>query len=139
MDSFDENPSLTAYLYERGEGRTKHRWKKDRAGFKPAKRGPIGKCHRSISEEIAQNLLHTGIIEPDPFGDDNLCAAPERVYNVYRGIPYVAVPTRPGISYHGYPWRGRMNPQIQEQLRVRAEQSGDLREFQKWLKKYRDK
>lgn len=139
MKQFEENPALASYLYERGEGRSKHRWNKDEAGFKPAKRGPVGKCHSSISEEIAQDLLQTGIIEPSPFGDDNLCAAPERVYNVYRGIPYVAVHTRPGISYHGYPWRGRMHPQVREQLRARAEQTGDLREFQKWLKKYHEK
>ena len=61
-------------------------------------------------------------------------APPERIYNVYRGVPYVAVPTRPGTSYHGYPHRGRLEPGVVALLRERAEQEGTLREYEKWLR-----
>lgn len=120
--------------YERGEGRHKHRWKNDYAGFVPGKRGPIGKCHRSIDQATAERLLKSGFAPPSPYGDDE--DPPEVVYNVYRGIPYLAVPTQPGSSYHGYPWRGRMAASVKNDLRARAERSGHLKEFQKWLKKY---
>ncbi|MFU8803426.1 MAG: hypothetical protein ACNA8W_06435 [Bradymonadaceae bacterium] len=100
----------------------------------------VGHVHQSvasISEAIAERLLKTGFVEADPFGDDG--GSPQEIYNLYRGIPYVAVPTQPGKSYPGYPWRGRMSASIRMKLELRAEDSGYLKEFNKWLKKYHDK
>ena len=133
--SWPENQALTNLLYERGEGRYKHVWKHDRAGFVPSGRGAVGKCHRSITQDVASGLLRSGIVPPDPFEDPSAgTAPPERIYNVYRGVPYVAVPTRPGTSYHGYPHRGRLEPGVVALLRERAEQEGTLREYEKWLR-----
>ena len=140
----EERCDLERFDYERGEGRTKHRWKNDYSGFVPTKRGPVGKCHSSISDAIAVKLLRTGFPDPDPFETEDGCDGscndegwyPERVYNVYRGIPYVAVPTQPGKSYHGYPHRGRLSASMREKLAAKAERDGRLREFEKWLKKY---
>lgn len=39
------------WQYERAEGRYKHRWSKDYAGFVPSDRGPVGKCAKSIDQE----------------------------------------------------------------------------------------
>jgi hypothetical protein len=40
----DEAPR---WRYERGEGRYKHRWSNDYAGFEPGGKGPVGKCPSS--------------------------------------------------------------------------------------------
>ncbi|QVL50115.1 MAG: hypothetical protein KFB96_06525 [Thiocapsa sp.] len=85
------------WLYERGEGRTKHRWAKDEAGFLDTQHGQVGQCHRSINIEIATALLRDGIVYYAPGANE-----PEHVYAVYRGVIYEAAPTRPGISFHGY-------------------------------------
>lgn len=130
------HPHLQNFTYERGEGRYKHRWKFDRAGFLPSKRGPVGKCHSSITTELAQDLLRTGIPEPTVYEDEDTSRAPDRIFNVYRGVPYVAVPTGPGKSYHGYPWRGRMSATVRGELRSRAEAEGNTRTFDKWLNTY---
>lgn len=125
-----ENPQLATLAYERGEGRFKHRWSRDQAGFTRT-HPPIGKCHRSITPEIALTLLRSGTFEPSIYEDAP--ATPDVIYNVYRGIPYVAVPTESGKSYHGYPWAGRMSATMRDELRARAVQQGKRKEFDRWL------
>jgi hypothetical protein len=83
---------------------------------------------------MAASLLHSGLVEASPY--DDVAHAPDEIYNIYRGVPYVAVPTQPGKSYHGYPWRGRMSATMRERLRARAEAEGTGREFDQWLKQY---
>ncbi len=142
MSDWPANELLGRFVFERGEGRHKHKWNRDEAGFHPSERGPVGKCHNSITKQVALQLLRSGIVAPNPYtlgdlgqgGDDT----PHEIYNIYRGVPYVAVPTRPGVSYHGYPWRGRMSATIREALRQRAEDEGTLPVFKKWLKQYEE-
>lgn len=129
-----DNPALQTFDYERGEGRYKHRWKHDEAGFRPGKRGQIGKCHRSIDEDTARALLRSGVVAPSPYEDDE--EHPTEIYAVYRGVPYVAVPTRPGQSYHRYPWRGRMSPSVKQALLERARAEGEERVFDHWMSEY---
>lgn len=124
------------WLYERSDGRTKHCWAKDDACFVSGKRGMVGKCHASITDDVATQLLRNGVTYNAPGTDD-----PEHVYAVYRGVIYEAAPTQPGLSFHGYPWRGdqgrpSLPPRVRRELRCRAEASGHLNEFEKWLKKY---
>lgn len=119
------------WSYERGEGRFKHCWRKRYAGFIPSKRGEIGKCSSEITDEIAQSLLDTGIslfeYEEDSY--------PSRIYNVHNGVIYEAMPTIPGVSYHGFPWRGQRPPlKIIEALENAAKKSGHEAEFKRWLK-----
>ena len=134
-------PPQQQYVYERGDGRRKHRWKHDEAGFEQHGSVRIGKCHRSIDDDEAQRLLDTGIPDPDPYRDPSAgvpptLAYPQKIYNVYRGVPYVAVPTRPGKSYHGYPARGRMPPHIRKALCERAKRAKMLGEFKQWIKNH---
>lgn len=131
-----KTPALRRLRYERGEGRTKHRWKHDRAGFIPSKRGAVGKCHSSITQNVAETLLRSGIVEPSVYDDDEPSG---RIFNIYRGIPYVAVPTQPGTSCHGYPWSGRMARTVHDKLRERAVQEGTVREFDRWVKEYTER
>ncbi len=124
------------WRYERGEGRHKHRWNKDEAGFVHGNGASIGKCHASIDENMALQLLRTGIVYNAPGTE-----APEHVYAVYKGVVYEAAPTRPGISFHGYPWAGNQGrpalpPRILRALKSRAECDGYLNEFEQWLKQY---
>ena len=129
---------LKEYNYERGEGRYKHVWKKQEAGFEPSPRGPIGKCDSRIDQTIAEQLLKNGIVEDDPVRLPSGLGPqvhPEKIFNIYKGVPYVAVPTQPGKSYHGYPFRGRMTRSVERKLRDRATNAGVVRLFDKWMKK----
>lgn len=79
-------------------------------------------------------MWFTGFVAPSPYEDDPV--APDEVYNVYQGVPYVAVPTEPGKSFHGYPWAGRMPASIREKLRARALQEGTVKVFDRWLQSH---
>lgn len=124
------------WLYERGEGRFKHCWKKDEAGFVPSQKGPVGKCHSSITDEVARELLRNGVLYR-ALGTTDV----EHVYAVYRGVIYEAAPTRIGVSFHGYPWRGDLGagplpPRILRKLEAMARQQGCFKEFNQWLEEY---
>ena len=119
------------WRYERGEGRRKHCWSKPFAGFVPSRRGEVGKCSSEITDEVAQTLLDTGI-ELFEFEEDSY---PSRIYNVFHGVIYEAMPTIPGRSYHGFPWRGQRLPLIVVvTLEQKAKASGYEAEFNRWLK-----
>ena len=68
------------WRYERGEGRQKHLWNKDYAGFLPGRRGPVGKCPCHITEKIAQRILNE---EAVPVYDED-GQFPDRFYAVYK-------------------------------------------------------
>lgn len=124
------------WRYERGEGRFKHRWNKDEAGFLRVNGADVGKCHASIDEKVATALLRGGVVYNAPGTDE-----PEHVYAVYRGVIYEAAPTSPGVSFHGYPWAGNQGrpalpPRIKRVLAQRARQEGYLKEFEQWLEQH---
>jgi hypothetical protein len=127
-------PRELPYQYERGEGRTKHCWNHDYAGFVPSRRGKVGKCANSISDVIAERMLKTGLYVPIEMDDDE--DHPEEIFNIYKGVVYVAVPTQPGISYHGYPYKGRLTKRIFEALQARAVEQAEDAEFKKWTKSH---
>lgn len=127
------------WLYERGEGRRKHLWSNDYAGFQDDNKSPIGKCPKHVTRQIAQRVLNE---EAVPVFDGEESTFPDRFYAVYKGVVYEAVPTRPGISYHAYPWRGDLPGRkglprcLLRKLRQEAERKGEIKELEKWLKKY---
>lgn len=126
------------WRYERGEGRTKHRWQHDYAGFVPAERGACGKCASSINQELAEQLLNEGV----PFAEMGDHDWPSRIYAVYQGAIYEAVPTIPGTSYHGYPRRGDLPGRtplpraILRKLEAKALERNEANELKQWLKQY---
>lgn len=134
----NESYMVTQWRYERGEGRYKHRWNKDEAGFVPEDKGMVGKCPESITEELATKILNQGV----PYFDDPDDQIPAKIYSVYKGVIYEAVPTQLGISWHGYPWRGDLKgrrplpAKIIRKLRQQSEESGYTREFEQWLTQY---
>lgn len=130
---------LSKWRYERGEGRTKHRWRHDHAGFQPTGKGAVGKCPRHVSDELAERLLNEEAIGVHESDDSQV---PDCFYAVYRGVVYEAVPTRPGVSYHAYPWRGDLPGRkglrrwILRELRTRADKRGEREDLERWLKMY---
>lgn len=126
------------WKYERGEGRYKHRWKNDYAGFKPSRKGPIGKCPKSIDEALANEILNSGV----PYYEFDDSEFPDKIFCLYRGVVYEAVPTQPGISWHGYPWRGDLPGRlplprkIQRKLEKMAKTDGYFDEYKAWMKEY---
>jgi len=134
---------VVPYRYERGEHRFKHCWKNDYAGFVSPHGVPIGKCPKSITDTIAEIVLNQAVAEPDPFVVPGRPPDPwpKRLYGVYRGVIYEAVPTPPGKSYHGYPWRGRdgrgpLPSEVVDRLRDLARIAGFQAEFEDWLDQY---
>lgn len=131
------------YRYERGEHRHKHCWNNDYAGFVVFQgRHEVGKCPNTINDTLAETLLNQAVAEPDPFAVPGQVQHkwPRRLYAVYRGVIYEAVPTQPG-SYHGYPWQARkgrspLPPEVVEQLREVARRQGCLDDFEEWLDQY---
>jgi hypothetical protein len=128
------------WKYERGDGRFKHRWDRPYAGFVPGSKGQVGKCSCKITQSIAEKILNQGI--PLPVDEMRGETYPKKMYCVHEGVIYEAVPTTPGISYHGYPWRGDLKGRtpiprwIMRTLRKMAEQQGFAKEFRAWEKKY---
>ncbi|SRR6266702_4408524 len=118
------------WAYERGEGRFKHCWSNPYPGFVPSQKGAIGKCPSTINDQVAQSLLNEGV----PFFEYDEDEYPSRIYSVYQGVIYEAVPTNPGVSYHGFPWRGRLPKKIISLLEVKAKATGHDTEFKRWLK-----
>jgi hypothetical protein len=131
------------YLYERGDHRRKHCWGNDRADFVFQSGVLVGKCPKSITDRIAEQVLNSAVAEPDPFVVPGRVPDtwPKRLYGVYKGVIYEAVPTQPGKSYHGYPWRGRegrgpLPEEVVNTLRELARAENHLEEFERWLSEY---
>ena len=137
----EEGESDPKWLYERGEGRRKHCWNKSVPGFVPGKRGPVGKCSNLITDVIAKTLLNSGFhLPPDEDEDEDEDHAgwyPDEIFNVHNGAVYVAVPTQPGRSYHGYPYQGRLPKVVVASLRARAAEDGCLEGLERWLKEHK--
>jgi len=132
---------MSTWRYDPGDGRKKHAWSRDEAGFEPLGRGPVGKCPVSITPEEAGELLNEGL----PVYEDGDEKVPVRIYNVRNGVIYESRRTEYGKSFHGFPWRGdrgfgpRIPVRIMKKLKERASEAGDSQELKKWLKKYGSK
>lgn len=130
--------SAISYEYERGEGRYKHCWNKDEAGFEPSTKGAVGKCPKSITQEIAEQILKKGVPYYEQPEDDY----PAKIYSVYKGVIYEAVPTTQNKSWHGYPWRGdlagrcTLTRKLKNQLKQLAIDEKHLKDYEQWLKHY---
>ena len=125
------------WRYEKGEHRKKHLWPENFAGFTLGKKGTIGKCPCDVKTEEANDVLNRGVEVTSSFN-----GWPDRIYSVFRGVIYEAVPTVPGKSYHAYPWRGDLpgRPSLPKSVLQRLEKIAEAEEtqdeFKKWLKKY---
>jgi hypothetical protein len=86
--------------------------------------------------EKADELLNDGIVLQGPRDSSG---HPRRIYVVFDGVLYRAVPTVPGRSYHGFPELPeefeRLDEELKERIRQRARELGCLEDLKKWLRK----
>lgn len=126
--------------YDPAEHRVKHCWGETFAAFVEVGSGYVGKCPSTLSKEQAKELVNAAVYEGMLPTVSMRNLMPERVWNVYQGVVYEAVPTRTG-AYHGYPWRGRPSRNrlprpVLRTLHARAVEQGYEREFKDWLATY---
>lgn len=125
-----------SWKYDAGEHRAKHCWGHPEADFVEIGDATVGKCPGTLAKSTAEILLNNGF----PYFMSS-ASYPVKIYNVYNGVVYEAVPTQPGVSFHGYPWRsmpGRKSipRRILRQLEERAVLNGCLKEYKAWIKNY---
>jgi len=121
-----------AWKYDPGEKRRKHKWQNDYAGFEVEGGLEVGKCPTTIAQEIAEELLNTGV----PWNNPNMPSDyPRNIYNVHGGVVYKAVVTLGGVSYHGFPCKGQVPREVVTQLRTLAAKKNCSLEFEAWLKR----
>lgn len=115
--------------------RRKHGAVGPRATMQPDEDGkPVGRCAGTIDDETAQQLLETAIRWG---GRRRRKQWPEKLFNVFEGIPYCGHGPGDGIFW-GFPIGGRDIPlEIMEDLRSRAEDEGHLEAFDAWLETQR--
>jgi len=124
--------------YDPGEHRAKHCWNNPFADVVKDGSHSIGKCPSTLSKEKARDLLDEAEYVGKAEGQSVVRVQPERMWNVFEGIVYEAVPTQAG-SYHGYPWIGRpghnrLPRKVKVTLKERAEQQGHGRQFKNWMR-----
>ena len=127
------------YTYEprplRGGRPPKHKWSKPHAGVVDARGGEkVGMCPSGITQEQLEHLLNTGITWFGAGGGDE---HPQSIFNVYQGVPYRAVQTRPGISFHGFPcvsFRKDVPPGVHRKIMARARELGVEKEVERWFR-----
>jgi hypothetical protein len=121
--------------YDKGDRRHKHDWHNNYAGFQAEKGRLIGKCPSSLYPQtpLVNQLLAAAI--PEPEGDREI-DYDKRLYVVHEGVIYEAQTSDHGTTYHAYPFRGRLAPELVASLRRMAERDGCLAEFRKWLSEH---
>ncbi|MBF0437587.1 MAG: hypothetical protein HQL93_00555 [Magnetococcales bacterium] len=121
------------WKYDPGEWRFKHKWGNDYAGFEIENHEEVGKCPTSIDIKLAEELLNTGI------GDPNM-ESPKNIFNVHQGVVYRAKVTLLGVSFHGFPEKETENKRVPiiilRALARRSQADGTFHLFKGWVQKY---
>lgn len=122
--------------YEKGERRFKHESGTPEARIDFDKGNPkraVGKCPNTIAPTTRAALLNDAL--PAPNGDRDV-DFPKRLYAVHKGVIYQAITSDGGLTYHAYPYRGRVPKLLLSALRERAEDKGDIDQFDKWVREH---
>jgi hypothetical protein len=82
---------------------------------------------------LRQELLREAV--PAPPGDREIAYA-KRLYVVHEGTIYEARTSDHGRSYHGFPYRGRLDRRTLELLRDMAQRKDCLGDFERWVKEH---
>ena len=121
------------WRYEADEHpKRKHHWRRNVAGFVTQGGVIVGKCPSGMTTEFAEAMLNDGVPwSPLRWRHDY----PKRIYNILDGVVYRAVPTNPGVSYHGFPERLEHLPtELIGPLLALAEALGERERIERWLK-----
>ena len=115
----------------------KQKWNKSYAAVEAGWGGEkVGMCPAGLSQDTLEHLLNSGIFY---FGHAPAQEHPQSIFNVYDGVPYRAVKTNPGKSFHGFPCvskRKDVPPTVLPRLLERADQLGVRVEVERWFKQY---
>jgi len=129
----EDSPGRT---YEKGVDRFKHVG----AGPLPeihfvngSPRHQLGKCPRGIPDELKTALLNEAISGDN--GDRDI-DFPKRLHVVHEGCIYRAETTTWGVSYHAFPYAGKLGKGLVTQLGAMADKKGCRKEFDNWVAKY---
>jgi hypothetical protein len=129
-------PATPTRVYDKGERRFKHVGKGDQPyiEFDPGQpRRWIGKCPTSHTDADRAKLLGEAIEAPN---DSSELDFAKTLYVVDDGAIYEAQSSDWGVSYHGYPYRGRMGHKLLEELRAMAKKKQCLGQFETWVKEH---
>ncbi len=95
----------------------------------------IGKCpnNKAIPDELRLQLLNEAI--SGGRGDRNVDYV-KTLFVVHEGAIYAAQTSDAGVTYHGYPFKGKIAGAILERLEKMAEVKNCEKEFRNWVKAY---
>ena len=121
------------WIYDPGQNRHKHKWSKEYPGFEVENGLRVGKCPPSVTADVANMLLNSGVGWDNPYLPRPY---PHNIYNVHEGAIYKAAITVHGVSYHGFPHEGRIPNEVLIRLRELATEKGCVEGFEEWLTQY---
>ncbi len=124
--------------YDKGRDRHKHVGRGNEPEIAFDRGDPkkwIGKCpsDRALPNGLKQSLLSEAI--PAGRGDRDVDYA-KTLYVVHDGAIYAAQTSDAGVSYHGYPYKGRMSGELLAQLRKMAKDKNCEKDFEKWVSEH---
>lgn len=122
--------------YDKGEKRFKHEGTGSEPQiqfFKNQPRRFVGKCPAGMPAQLRTQLLNEAIAAPAPGREIDY---EKYLYVVHNGAIYEARTSDAGVSYHGFPYRGRLARQVVDQLRTMAQNKKCLDAFEDWIKKH---
>jgi hypothetical protein len=98
-----------AWKYDPGERRRKHKWHNDYAGFEVEGGVEVGTCSTTITQELAEQLLNTGVEWNNP---NMPSSCPRNIYNVHEGVVYKAAITLADCPTMAFPARDRFREKL---------------------------
>jgi hypothetical protein len=129
-------PETPVRRYDKGDRRYKHVGTKPYAEIEFVYDNPkmaIGKCPSNLTSEDCEMMLRGAVSGPN--GDRDI-DFPKKLYAVHEGVVYEAQTTTAGLSYHGYPFRGRLSRKLILELREMAKRKECEKEFDVWVKRH---
>lgn len=115
----------------------KHHWEEDYPGFIRVGGEIVGKCPKTLTTTIAEDLLNRQSV---PYHNPRAPGPnPDRLYVVHEGMVYRAVPTVAGQSFHGFPELPQKLRELPKAVRNKilslAEELGCKESVEEWLSK----
>jgi hypothetical protein len=126
----------TQRKYDKGEKRFKHEGRSAQPEIQFSRSNPkvcVGLCPANMPVELREGLLREAI--PAPSGDREI-DYPKYLYAVHDGAIYEGRTSDAGVSYYGFPYRGKLSKELLEQLRQMARNKRCLGPFEDWVKKH---
>lgn len=122
--------------YDKGEKRFKHEGRRSDPEIQFSRSSPkvwVGLCPANMPVQLREKLLNEAI--PGPPGDREI-DYPKFLYVVHDGAIYEGRTSDAGVSYHGFPYRGKLSKKILESLRLKAKEKGCVEAFEDWVKRH---